>query len=39
MLPDINTLIYATTLGDNTRPVFRFAVKQALLNRAKIVMV
>ena len=37
-LPNINTILYATSLGKHTRPVFRQAVNQALLNNAKIVM-
>lgn len=37
-LPEINTILYATSLGKHTRPVFRQAVKLAALNNAKIVM-
>jgi nucleotide-binding universal stress UspA family protein len=37
-LPDIKTILYATSLGKHTRPVFRQAVKLASLNNAKIVM-
>lgn len=37
-LPEINTILYATSLGKHTRPVFRQAVKQATSNDAKIVM-
>lgn len=37
-LPDIKTILYATSLGKHTRPVFRQAVNQAVLNDAKIVM-
>lgn len=37
-LPEINTILYATSLGKHTRPVFRQAVKLATLNDAKIVM-
>lgn len=37
-LPEIKTILYATSLGKHTRPVFRQAVKQALQNDAKIVM-
>jgi nucleotide-binding universal stress UspA family protein len=37
-LPQINTILYATSLGKHTRPVFRQAVNQAALNDAKIVM-
>jgi nucleotide-binding universal stress UspA family protein len=37
-LPEINTILYATSLGKHTRPVFRQAVKLAALNNAKIIM-
>lgn len=37
-LPEIKTILYATSLGKHTRPVFRQAVKQATQNEAKIVM-
>lgn len=37
-LPEIKTILYATSLGKHTRPVFRQAVKYATLNDAKIVM-
>ena len=37
-LPQIKTILYATSLGKHTRPIFRQAVKQASLNNAKIVM-
>jgi isopentenyl phosphate kinase len=37
-LPEIKTILYATSLGKHTRPVFRQAVKQATQNDAKIVM-
>lgn len=37
-LPEINTILYATSLGKHTRPVFRQAVNQASLNNAKIIM-
>lgn len=39
MVFNIKTIIYATTLGAHTRPVFRAAVKQAIVNHARIVMV
>ncbi len=39
MLPEINTIVYATTLGKNTRPVFRHAVNLARTYNARIVMV
>ena len=37
-LPEIKTILYATSLGKHTRPVFRQAVNQAQFNDAKIVM-
>ncbi|WP_067867802.1 universal stress protein [Neptuniibacter marinus] len=37
-LPQIDTILYATSLGKHTRPIFRQAVKQANLNNAKIIM-
>ena len=37
-LPDIKTILYTTSLGEHTRPVFRHAVKMAGLYNAKIVM-
>lgn len=37
-LPEIKTILYATSLGKHTRPVFRQAVKQATQNEATIVM-
>ncbi|WP_028304255.1 universal stress protein [Oceanospirillum maris] len=39
MLPEISTIVYATTLGKNTRPVFRHAVKLARTYNARIIMV
>ena len=39
MLPEIKTIVYATTLGKNTRPVFRHAVNLARTYKARIVMV
>lgn len=39
MLPEIKTLVYATTLGKNTRPVFRHAVNLARTYKARIIMV
>lgn len=39
MLPEIKTIVYATTLGANTRPVFRHAVKLAQSYQARIIMV
>lgn len=37
-LPEINTILYTTSLGKHTRPVFRQAVKMASLYKAKIIM-
>lgn len=37
-LPTISTILYTSSLGKHTRPVFRQAVQQALTNNAKIVM-
>jgi len=37
-LPEINTILYTTSLGKHTRPVFRHAVKLAKALNAKIVM-
>lgn len=37
-LPETKTILYATSLGKHTRPVFRQAVKLATLNDAKIIM-
>ena len=37
-LPEIKTILYATSLGKHTRPVFRQAVKLATANNAKIIM-
>lgn len=37
-LPEIKTILYTTSLGKHTRPVFRQAVKMASLYKAKIVM-
>lgn len=39
MLPEIKTIVYATTLGANTRPVFRHAVSLAQRYQARIIMV
>jgi nucleotide-binding universal stress UspA family protein len=36
--PEINTILYATDLGDQTRPVFRMAVSQARRYDARILM-
>jgi len=38
-LPKINTILYATSLGEHTRPVFRHAVNMADTFNAKIIMV
>lgn len=37
-LPEIKTILYTTSLGKHTRPVFRQAVKMASLYKAKIIM-
>ncbi|MCW8886906.1 MAG: universal stress protein [Motiliproteus sp.] len=37
-LPEINTILYTTSLSKHTRPVFRQAVKLASVNNAKIIM-
>ncbi|WP_151703980.1 universal stress protein [Nitrincola alkalilacustris] len=37
-LPELKTLLYTTTLGGNTRPVFRHAVQLALKMNARIIM-
>ena len=36
--PNIKTILYATDLGDNTRPVFRLAVSQARRYNARLLM-
>ncbi len=36
--PEINTILYATDLGEHTRPVFRMAVSQARRYDARILM-
>ncbi len=38
-IPKISTILYATDLGENTRPVFRQAVSQAKAHHASIVMI
>ncbi|MEH6472447.1 MAG: universal stress protein [Halopseudomonas sp.] len=37
-LPEIKTILYTSSLGKHTRPVFRQAVKMASLYQAKIIM-
>ncbi|MEH6823356.1 MAG: universal stress protein [Motiliproteus sp.] len=37
-LPDIKTILYTTSMGKHSRPVFRQAVKMASVYNAKIVM-
>lgn len=37
MLPEINTLLYASDISEGSRPAFRMAVKQAIANNARIV--
>ncbi|EKD39209.1 MAG: UspA protein [uncultured bacterium] len=36
--PKIATILYATDLGENTRPVFRQAIHQAQVHNASIIM-
>ncbi len=36
--PNIKTILYATDLGENTRPVFRLAVSQARRYNARLLM-
>lgn len=38
MLPDVQTILYASDLGPNMRPAFRFAVSLAQRFHARIVM-
>ena len=38
-VPKISTILYATDLGEHTRPVFRQAVGQANAHQASIVMI
>ena len=37
-IPKIATILYATDLGENTRPVFRHAISQAKAHNASIIM-
>lgn len=37
MLPEINTILYASDISEGSRPAFRMAVKQAICNDARIV--
>ncbi len=37
-IPKISTILYATDLGENTRPVFRQAIAQARMHNAAIIM-
>jgi nucleotide-binding universal stress UspA family protein len=39
LVPKISTILYATDLGEHTRPVFRQAITQANIHNATIVMV
>jgi len=36
--PEIRTILYATDLGKNTRPVFRQAIAHANVHNAKVIM-
>ena len=38
-IPKISTILYATDLGENTRPVFRQAIHQARAHGATIIMI
>lgn len=37
-LPEVNTILYTTSLSEHTRPIFRQAIKLANLYQAKLVM-
>lgn len=37
-IPKITTILYATDLGEHTRPVFRQAIAQAQVHKATIIM-
>ncbi|GGK60218.1 universal stress protein [Amphritea balenae] len=37
MLPEIDTILYASDISEGSRPAFRMAVKQALKNNARII--
>jgi len=37
MLPEIRTILYASDLGEGSRPAFRMAIKQAMEHRARII--
>jgi len=37
MLPEINTILYASDISEGSRPAFRMAIQQALRNDAQIV--
>ncbi len=37
MLPEINTILYASDISEGSRPAFRMAVKQAINNNAQII--
>lgn len=37
-IPNISIILYATDLGEHTRPVFRQAIDQAHINNASIIM-
>ncbi|PLX61511.1 universal stress protein [Sedimenticola selenatireducens] len=39
MLPEVNTILYASDMGQNMRPAFRFAVSLAIKYHSKIVMI
>ena len=37
-IPDVKTIIYATALGQNSRPVFRYAISLARQYNARIIL-
>lgn len=37
MLPPINRILYASDLGENSRPAFRYAVQEAIKHDAEII--
>jgi len=39
LIPKISTILYATDLGEHTRPVFKHAIAQANIHNATIIMV
>ncbi|MCV6590085.1 MAG: universal stress protein [Marinobacterium sp.] len=39
MLPEIRTILYASDLGEGSRPAFRLALNEAIRHQAKIVFI